>query len=78
MQTSYVPTPSQSHPGDDRTACAQNPEFTGYNVSPMTLAKLDFGLFRTLRKLDTSPERICSALGISASDYEYINEIAGV
>lgn len=78
MQTSSVPTASQSHPGDARAAGAQNREFAGYVVSPRTLAKLDFGLFRALRRLDTPRERICSALCISASDYEYINEIAGV
>ncbi len=41
-------------------------------IAPHTLAHLNLGLFRYLRKLGTSRERICAALGLSHSDYEYI------
>lgn len=54
------------------------PESAGYPVSPRTLATLDFGLFKALCSLGTSRERICAALLISDSDFEYISELAGV
>jgi hypothetical protein len=50
-------------------------EDPGYVMDPQTLAYLNFGLFRTLRKLGTSPERICSALNISYSDFDYLLEL---
>ena len=45
------------------------------NVAPMDpkkLASLDFGLFRTLCSMGTSRERVCSAMGLSQADYDYI------
>jgi hypothetical protein len=44
-------------------------------VNPKTLAHLNFGIFRQLRKLGTSKERICSVLGLSPSDYDYIEQL---
>ena len=34
----------------------------GPSIDPMTLARLDYGLFLALRRMGTSTERICSAL----------------
>jgi len=45
-------------------------------INPLTLATLDFGLFRSLRKLGTERERICDALGLSADDFDYIAGLA--
>ena len=50
-------------------------EDPGYVMDPQTLAYLNFGLFRTLRKLGTSPERIFSALNISCNDFDYLLEL---
>jgi hypothetical protein len=44
-------------------------------VNPKTLAHLNFGIFRQLRKLGTSKERICSVLGLSPADYDYIEQL---
>jgi len=78
MHATRVPTPSQSNHDDTHKAIAQQTELAGYAASPMTLAKLDFGLFRALRRLDTSREKICFALCISESDYEYLTGLTGV
>ena len=42
------------------------------SIDPMTLARLDIGLFRALSKLGTSKQRICSALCLSYAEYDYI------
>jgi len=44
-------------------------------MSAKTLAQLDFGLFRALCKLGTSRERICSALNVSYSDFDYLLQL---
>jgi hypothetical protein len=44
-------------------------------VDLKTLAYLNFGLFKQLRKLGTSKERICSALSLSFDDYDYITQL---
>ncbi len=41
-------------------------------IDPATLAYLNFGLFKELLKRGTSRERICSALSLSAADFDYI------
>jgi len=45
-------------------------------IDPLTLARLNFGLFNSLRSLGTSRDRICAALGLSPSDYDYISTLA--
>ena len=45
-------------------------------IDPLTLARLNFGLFNSLRRLGTSQERICAALGLSPSEYDYISSLA--
>ena len=45
-------------------------------IDPLTLARLNFGLFSSLRSLGTSRERICAALGLSATDFDYISMLA--
>jgi hypothetical protein len=42
-------------------------------IDPMTLARLDYGLFLALRRMGTSRERICSALCLSYAEYDYIS-----
>ena len=53
-------------------------ENSGYVMDPQSLAYLNFGLFQTLCKLGTSRERICSALNISYSDFDYLLELTAV
>jgi hypothetical protein len=53
-------------------------EDAGYVMDPHALAYLNFGLFQTLCKLGTSPERICSALNLSYCDYDYLLELTAV
>jgi len=45
------------------------------DIDPMTLAKLDIGLFRCLQNLGTSQQRICSALCLSYAEYDYISRL---
>ncbi len=44
-------------------------------IDPVTLARLDYGLFLALRRMGTSKERICSALCLSYAEYDYINNL---
>ena len=44
-------------------------------IDPVTLARLDYGLFLALRRMGTSKERICSALCLSYAEYDYINTL---
>ena len=78
MQNASIPTAPKSRSKGAKTTSGTRAESGGYPVSPRTLVTLDFGLFRALRSLGTSRERICSALRISDSDFEYISELAGV
>jgi hypothetical protein len=50
-------------------------EDSGYVMDPLKLAHLNFGLFGTLDKLGTSRERICSAMNLSYSDFDYLLEL---
>ena len=45
------------------------------DIDPVTLARLDYGLFLALRRMGTSKERICSALNLSYAEYDYIDEL---
>ena len=47
----------------------------GQAIDPMTLARLDYGLFLALRRMGTSRERICSALNLSYAEYDYIDDL---
>lgn len=47
----------------------------GAEIDPMTLARLDYGLFTALRKLGTSKDRICSALCLSYAEYDYVSRL---
>ncbi len=46
-------------------------------INPMTLARLDFGLFKSLYGLGTSTERMCAALDITLADFDYIRNLTG-
>lgn len=46
----------------------------GTAIDPMTLAMLDKVLFKCLKNIGTSRERICSALCLSYAEYDYISE----
>jgi hypothetical protein len=46
-----------------------------YSIDPVTLAYIDYGLFKSLRKLGVSRERICSALSIAYQDYDYLHRL---
>ena len=54
----------------------EDEKVVGCSIDPMTLAYLDFGLFKSLIKLDVSRERICSALAISYEDFDYIRMLS--
>ena len=62
MKATVSPGVIQAATGDDRSS----------SIDPLTLANLDFGLFRTLRKLGTSRERVCSALCLSYAEYDFV------
>ena len=61
---------------DLQAANCEDQNTVGRSIDPMTLAYLDFGLFKSLMKLDVSRERICSALAISYKDFDYIRMLA--
>ncbi len=46
-----------------------------HRIDPLTLAHLDFNLFKSLRKLGVGRERLCSALCISYDDYFYLCDL---
>jgi hypothetical protein len=78
MQTTSIRTAPQPGARSQKTTAARRSKPAGYSVNPMTLATLDFGLFRALRSLETPRERICSALCISDSDFDYISGLTSV
>ena len=47
-----------------------------YSIDPVTLAYIDYGLFKSLRKLGVSRERICSALSIAHQDYDFLHRLS--
>ena len=77
MQTSMTTQTARHAPiaGLQLVSC-EDTESRGYNIDPMTLAYLDFGLFKSLCKLGVSRERICSALIISYSDFDYLRKLS--
>jgi len=44
-------------------------------IDPMTLARLDVGLFICLQNLGTSRQRICSALCLSYAEHDCIEKL---
>jgi hypothetical protein len=46
----------------------------GTVIDPMTLAMVDIVLFKCLKNIGTSKERVCSALCLSYAEYDYISE----
>ena len=42
-------------------------------IDPRVLLSLDVALFRCLRRLGTSRDRVCAALLISNDEYDYVN-----
>ncbi|MEH6517200.1 MAG: hypothetical protein V7742_10970 [Halioglobus sp.] len=54
----------------------EDSESKGNSIDPMTLAYLNFGLFKSLCKLGVSRERICSALTISYDEFDYICKLS--
>lgn len=78
MQTNSIQTTSQPKSKGAQKATVKRSKSAGHAVNPMTLATLDFGLFRSLYRLGTTRDRICSALSISQTDFEYIRNICGV
>ena len=41
-------------------------------VADATLAHLNYSLFRQLRKLGTSRERICAVLNLTPAEFDYV------
>jgi hypothetical protein len=78
MQTKSIRTAPLSRARSQKNAAVRRSTQAGYSVNPMTLARLDFGLFRTLRSLDTPRERICYTLCISDADFDYITGLTSV
>ncbi|MEP1471008.1 MAG: hypothetical protein ABJK20_07005 [Halieaceae bacterium] len=52
----------------------QTPQITA--MSPLELARLDFKLFKSLRQLGTSPERIASVLNLKPGQYDYVQALS--
>ena len=64
---------SQASSQDTGVANGGTETATAPAIDPMTLARLDYGLFLALRRMGTSRERICSALNLSYAEYDYID-----
>lgn len=60
---------------DSRALIAATKSCDESGIDPMTLARLDIGLFRCLRNLGTSRQRVCSALCLSYAEYDYISKL---
>lgn len=45
-------------------------------MSPLELARLDFQLFKSLRQLGTSPERIESVLNLKPGQFDYVQQLS--
>ncbi|MEH6559210.1 MAG: hypothetical protein V7459_15895 [Oceanicoccus sp.] len=72
-QTSMmIQTAAHTRSGSLKLARGEQGNTQDLRIDPMTLAYLDFGLFKSMCKLGVSRERICSALTISHDDFEYI------
>ena len=54
----------------------ENGKSWGHSIDPITLAYLDFGLFKSLCKRGFSRERICSVLDISYADLDYLRKLS--
>ena len=77
MQTSMAtPTARYATSADLHLSSCENDRARGHSIEPLTLAHLDFGLFKSLCKLGVSRERICSALAISYEDLDYLNKLS--
>jgi hypothetical protein len=59
----------ESNPGPLTAATMSGEESA---IDPTTLASLDVGLFKCLRNIGTSRQRICSALCLSYAEYDDI------
>ena len=68
-ENTTIDSQSAANPVVMQAAAREN---LGTSIDPLTLAHLDFGLFRTLRKLGTSRERVCSALCLSYAEYDFV------
>jgi hypothetical protein len=44
-------------------------------IDPRVLLSLDIALFRCLRRLGTSRDRICAALLITTAEYDYVDGV---
>jgi hypothetical protein len=45
-------------------------------ISREKLARLDFGIFRSLCTLGTDRDRICRVLGLSSDEFDYLRGIS--
>ena len=48
------------------------------SIDPLTLADLDFGLFKSLCKRGLSRELVCSVLSLSDEDFAFLDELANL
>ena len=77
MQTSAISGMASQIPVTDLQAeNCEDEKMEVRSIDPMTLAYLDFGLFKSLIKLDVSRERVCSALSLSYEDFDYIHMLS--
>ena len=59
------------------TGSATNPIIASRDeISREKLAKLDFGIFRSLCSLGTERDRICRVLGLSSDEFDYLRGIS--
>ena len=77
MQTSMtMQSARHTSSADQQSLHWQSGEESNYSINPITLAYLDFGLFKSLCKLGVSRERICTTLRINQQDFDYLHELA--
>ena len=77
MQTSMITQTAGHAPSAGlQLVSGEGNESWDNSIDPMTLAYLDFGLFKSLCKLGVSRERICSALTISYADFDYLRKLS--
>ena len=78
MQTTTVPDATIDTSASIQAYRPRVCEDPGPRKNSQALAKLDFGMFQSLYRLGTSRDRICAALSISYSDFDYLQALTDI
>ncbi len=76
MQLSHVKHTSSPGPAI-AVRLAERASQSAQAICPDILLHLNVSVFRQLRKLGTSRERICAVLAISREEYDYVDGMLG-